>query len=563
MSLPAALAIAPTAGLVARQPAALLQSAGRFGSQAGAARTLPANWETVLGSLGMRADATSHGPTGTIARQEAGWDENRATTDEVPEQETASPARINTASPGMLVPEPTLPQAIPQQLSSGARASGAGSLPRPGSAGFMALNASSLQQTVSAHRSGSPGNSKPATNSGSKASVAPPAEVPQPSQPIVAPQIVAPVVNPLPAKMQQKDVLRGSVPASSLLSTRGEVGVKNQLLVMATASGNSKSGVMNPVAPTTPAAGVEDSFPLANTQVELSRMASSPPPDALHSRKGEAAPGAEKNQPPTTSGQDVNAGIWFGGANQQTDAAVASVSSTELVNAAKSSSGGERRVAGASPAARVDAVLPAPQSAGASIDTAGSARSLASGHMPVNISPVGSGGAPESEGRTTAGLSAREPFSAIDAEPGHATNGWTHAGTHSAEAGFEDPTLGWVGVRADLAGGSVHAAVLPGSTAAAQALGSHMAGLHSYLQERRAAVATLTLAVPANRSGDAGVSQSMQQTGGQSAGQGNSPAPRSEWQPAGAAALHSAPADGASATALFSGRAGTYISVVA
>jgi hypothetical protein len=127
-------------------------------------------------------------------------------------------------------------------------------------------------------------------------------------------------------------------------------------------------------------------------------------------------------------------------------------------------------------------------------------------------------------------LGTREAFAALDGEAGPTTTGWTHAGARSAEAGFEDPALGWIGVRADLATGTVHAAVVPGSAEAAQALGIHMTGLHTYLNEQRTPVDTLTLASPGNRSGDSGLNQGMQQGGEQSAGYGGSAGSRSDTQ---------------------------------
>ncbi len=44
-----------------------------------------------------------------------------------------------------------------------------------------------------------------------------------------------------------------------------------------------------------------------------------------------------------------------------------------------------------------------------------------------------------------------QTFAALDAENSTATSKWVHAGRNTAEAGFEDPVLGWVGVRAQAA----------------------------------------------------------------------------------------------------------------
>jgi hypothetical protein len=121
----------------------------------------------------------------------------------------------------------------------------------------------------------------------------------------------------------------------------------------------------------------------------------------------------------------------------------------------------------------------------------------------------------------------RETFAALDGDtPSRAFN-WVHAGTSRAEAAFEDPTLGWVGVRADLGGGSVHASLVPGSAEAAQTLGSHLAGLNEYLAERHPGVAIVTVAGHENGVGIANTrsgtgSESGAQSGSQSSSQQDS-----------------------------------------
>jgi hypothetical protein len=123
-----------------------------------------------------------------------------------------------------------------------------------------------------------------------------------------------------------------------------------------------------------------------------------------------------------------------------------------------------------------------------------SASSLAgSGAGFGSTSGSSSGSAPGASGSAAPG-SARETFAALDGEPPSGGFSLTHAGANRAEAGFEDPTLGWVGVRADLDGGGVHASLVPGSAEAAQTLGSHLAGLNAYLAERHPAVAAVTVA---------------------------------------------------------------------
>jgi len=116
---------------------------------------------------------------------------------------------------------------------------------------------------------------------------------------------------------------------------------------------------------------------------------------------------------------------------------------------------------------------------------------------------------------------ARDAFGALDAETPAPGTSWIHAGAHRAEAGFQDPALGWVGVRADASGGSIHASLVPASADAAAALGSQMAGLNAHLAERHTPVETLTLAAPEGRGTDTGMAQSGHQGTQQGAGQGS------------------------------------------
>jgi hypothetical protein len=114
----------------------------------------------------------------------------------------------------------------------------------------------------------------------------------------------------------------------------------------------------------------------------------------------------------------------------------------------------------------------------------------------------------------------REAFATLDAADAPGATTWIHAGAQRAEAGYQDPTLGWVGVRADLSGGGVHAQLVPGSADAAQALGSHLAGLNAYLSEHHTPVESLTLTAPESGLGsDRGTGEGMQQGAGQQTGQ--------------------------------------------
>jgi hypothetical protein len=125
---------------------------------------------------------------------------------------------------------------------------------------------------------------------------------------------------------------------------------------------------------------------------------------------------------------------------------------------------------------------------------------------------------------TTAESSSSETFAALDAGTSTGSPTWIHAGAQRAEAGFQDPTLGWVGVRATTSGGAVHAQLMTDSADAAQALGSQLSGLNDYLAEHHTPVETLTLT--ASDGGSAGwnsgqsTGQGMQQGTGQQTGQG-------------------------------------------
>ena len=91
------------------------------------------------------------------------------------------------------------------------------------------------------------------------------------------------------------------------------------------------------------------------------------------------------------------------------------------------------------------------------------------------------------------------------------TPAWTHAGGQHAEAGFRDPDLGWVGVRADLNTGGIRATLVPSSAEASQTLSGHLAGLSSHLVEQQTTVASLSMASPGESGADSGMGQHMQQ----------------------------------------------------
>jgi hypothetical protein len=163
-----------------------------------------------------------------------------------------------------------------------------------------------------------------------------------------------------------------------------------------------------------------------------------------------------------------------------------------------------------------------PVEASLSTDAASLARDPASARGAMNAAGESAGGSSSS----AVGSSAHDTFSALDAEAAPGTPTWIHAGAQRAEAGFQDPVLGWVGVRADAGGGGVHASLVPGSTDAAEALGGHLAGLNAYLAEHHTSVDPVTVAAPENGSAtgmDQSANQSMHQGAGQNTGSQASP----------------------------------------
>lgn len=150
-----------------------------------------------------------------------------------------------------------------------------------------------------------------------------------------------------------------------------------------------------------------------------------------------------------------------------------------------------------------------------------------------------------------------ETFAALDTQPRDGATVWTHTGPQRAEAGFQDPALGWVGVRADSSGGGIHAVIVPDSAQAAQVLGTHMQGLNLHLANQHLPVATLSLQADASGSGAA--YQGNQQQGQAQPGAGDS-GPIVATQSSRAAAPASSPE---SAAFVSPARSGTYISVMA
>lgn len=144
-------------------------------------------------------------------------------------------------------------------------------------------------------------------------------------------------------------------------------------------------------------------------------------------------------------------------------------------------------------------------------DVANAAASSGLGNAATPHSSTAIASGQQTAGATSVATTVRDMFSALDAEASPGTPTWTHAGGQHAEAGFRDPALGWIGVRAELNTDGVHATLVPSSTEAAQALNGHLTGLSSHLTEQQSPVASLTMASPAGSGNEKGADQSMQQ----------------------------------------------------
>lgn len=236
---------------------------------------------------------------------------------------------------------------------------------------------------------------------------------------------------------------------------------------------------------------------------------------------------------------------------------------------AESETGRPVREAGSLNPARRGSDAHGQQPSASSVDAATTVRDPASPHVVAKTADD----AESASNRTTSGAGIEETFAALDAESTSGRPAWIHAGAQRAEAGIEDPVLGWVGIRADFSGGGVHASLVPGSADAAQALGGHLAGLNAYLSDHHTPVESLTLAAPENGWSEpgAGTGQGMGQGDqrGQGAGQGGeatAPASFNRSLGGGAAATSQMPLQGfeeteGNARAIRSG--GIHISVLA
>jgi len=157
---------------------------------------------------------------------------------------------------------------------------------------------------------------------------------------------------------------------------------------------------------------------------------------------------------------------------------------------------------------------------------------------------------------------ASDTFAALDS--GAPATTWIHASARHAEAGYLDPALGWVGVRAETAGNMLHASIVPNSPEAAQALGGHLAGLSTFLAEHHGQAASFTLASPEN--GQNGGTPGQQMSGQEQHSSRNDASPNSGGEGVSAGVAKRASHEGLTAQADVArpdGWSGGHISVIA
>jgi trimeric autotransporter adhesin len=111
------------------------------------------------------------------------------------------------------------------------------------------------------------------------------------------------------------------------------------------------------------------------------------------------------------------------------------------------------------------------------------------------------------------------PFDGIDSGAPSQSPGWLRATSHQVEAGYHDPSMGWVEVRANEGTGGVHATLIPATPGAADTLGQHLAGMTNYLNERETPIATLNVASAAVQAGAGNEGHAAGSGSGQQGGQ--------------------------------------------
>ena len=87
---------------------------------------------------------------------------------------------------------------------------------------------------------------------------------------------------------------------------------------------------------------------------------------------------------------------------------------------------------------------------------------------------------------------------------------WIHSGPRFAEAGFQDPSLGWVSVRAERDVTGMHAVLVPPSHDAGRILSAHLSGLNAHLADYQIQISPVTMSARSEGLIDSGVGSGSQ-----------------------------------------------------
>jgi hypothetical protein len=301
-----------------------------------------------------------------------------------------------------------------------------------------------------------------------------------------------------------------------------------------TSTGSSPGGTVdarNHDAPSVPNASPEASNSLAaitpngpelygsHDEINLAAAPSAPPIGGLHALAGEPVQATRPQQDPsqTQQGSQTASTPASGDATGQAFMAgqgLVSQSSAipgevQLPSSARAAGGSSNSV---QPSSRTSH---GPGAAGSRTISIQAQLSVAPGDAPLIVHDPAVVRDPANPAGGNSGATAepplREAFAALDSGSAAGTPTWTHASAHQAEAGFEDPALGWIGVRADRNGGGVHAALVPGSAAAAEELGTHLEGINTYLAAQHTPLESLGMAAPEGRVASHGAEQNLGQ----------------------------------------------------
>ena len=91
---------------------------------------------------------------------------------------------------------------------------------------------------------------------------------------------------------------------------------------------------------------------------------------------------------------------------------------------------------------------------------------------------------------------------------------WVQVGTRHAEAGFHDPSLGWISVHAERDANGLHAVLIPSSNDAEKMLGAHLNGLNAHLVSDHIQISPVTMSTVHDNRLESGIGSGTEQRNG-------------------------------------------------